>query len=152
MIWNRARLLLATLWVGSLWTIGYIVAPTLFSTLENRTLAGSIAGRLFRVEAWVSLVCGALLLLLVLRARDAFDDRQYKQLLLVIAGMLLCTLVSYFGIQPNMAELRATVDAAGAMTADVQGRFGQLHGISSGIYMLQSALGVALVLKLHYAK
>ena len=27
-----------TLWVGGLWTIGYVVAPTLFSTLADRQL------------------------------------------------------------------------------------------------------------------
>ena len=47
--------LLATVWCGSLWTIGYIVAPTLFAMLEDRQLAGSIAGRLFHAEAWIGL-------------------------------------------------------------------------------------------------
>ncbi len=56
------RTLLVTLWVGSLWAIGYLAAPTLFATLADRMLAGSIAGSLFRVEAWLSVVCGLLLL------------------------------------------------------------------------------------------
>ncbi|MCE2832533.1 MAG: DUF4149 domain-containing protein, partial [Oxalobacteraceae bacterium] len=46
------RVLLVTFWVGSLWTVGYLAAPTLFATLPDRALAGSIAGSLFRVEAW----------------------------------------------------------------------------------------------------
>ncbi|HEX7634207.1 MAG TPA: DUF4149 domain-containing protein, partial [Noviherbaspirillum sp.] len=50
----RARLLIATLWVGSLWTVGYLVAPTLFATLSDRALAGMIAGSIFRLEAWLS--------------------------------------------------------------------------------------------------
>ncbi len=152
MVANRARLLLATLWVGSLWTIGYIVAPTLFATLEDRALAGSIAGRLFRVEAWLSIVCGSLLLLLVMRAGQAFDARQRKHMLFVIVGMVLCALISHFGIQPYLAALRETAGAGGVMSADIQARFGQLHGISSGIYMVQSVLGVLLVLKLHHAR
>jgi MFS family permease len=152
MVATRARLLLATLWVGSLWTIGYIVAPTLFAILDDRTLAGAIAGRLFRTEAWLSIVCGALLLLLVVRAREAFDDRQRKHLLIVIAAMVLCALISQFGIQPSMAALRESVGAAGMTAEDIKARFGQLHAIASAVYMLQSVLGVVLVLKLYHAK
>ncbi|MEG2963340.1 MAG: DUF4149 domain-containing protein, partial [Janthinobacterium sp.] len=33
---TRLRILVATLWAGSLWTIGFIVAPTLFGTLSDR--------------------------------------------------------------------------------------------------------------------
>ena len=49
---NNAGLLagdriLLTLWVGSLWAIGYIAAPTLFATLEDRALAGTLAGAMF---------------------------------------------------------------------------------------------------------
>ncbi|MDP9109581.1 MAG: DUF4149 domain-containing protein, partial [Pseudomonadota bacterium] len=42
--------LLVVLWTGSLWTIGYLVAPTLFLTLPDSMLAGTIAARMFRVE------------------------------------------------------------------------------------------------------
>jgi hypothetical protein len=56
------RLLVTTLWAGSLWTVGYLVAPVLFSTLSDRVLAGSIAGSIFRIEAWLSVGCGVVLL------------------------------------------------------------------------------------------
>ena len=59
---SRLRILVATLWAGSLWTIGFVVAPTLFATLSDRVLAGNIAGSLFRVEAWLSIACAVLLL------------------------------------------------------------------------------------------
>ncbi|WP_233556213.1 DUF4149 domain-containing protein [Noviherbaspirillum sedimenti] len=146
------RAVLATLWVGSLWTIGYMVAPTLFATLEDRALAGTIAGRLFAIEAWVTVVCAVLLALLVARAGAAFDQRQRKQVLIVIGVMLLCTLVSHFGIQPYMAELRAAVAPGASMAGEIQARFGRLHGVSSAIYMVQSVLGLVLVLKLYQAK
>ena len=35
---------LLTLWVGGLWIIGYLVTPVLFKTLDNRQLAGELAG------------------------------------------------------------------------------------------------------------
>ncbi|HCY64599.1 MAG TPA: DUF4149 domain-containing protein [Oxalobacteraceae bacterium] len=152
MVATRARAVLATLWVGSLWTIGYIAAPTLFATLEDRTLAGMLAGRLFHIEAWISIVCALLLAVLVARSGGAFEARQRKQLLIVIGLMLLCTLISHFGIQPYMAELKAAVAPGMAMTGEIQARFGKLHGVSSAIYLAQSVLGLVLVLKLYQVK
>ncbi len=39
-----------TLWIGGLWVIGYLVAPTLFYTLSDRALAGSLAGKLLNAQ------------------------------------------------------------------------------------------------------
>ncbi len=152
MVAARLRAVLATLWVGSLWTIGYIVAPTLFATLEDRSLAGTLAGRMFHVEAWLTIVCAVLLAVLVARSGEAFEGRQRTHILIVIGVMLLFTLVSHFGIQPHMAELRAAAAAQGGMTGEIQASFGRLHGVSSAIYMFQSLLGLVLVLKLYQAK
>src|SRR4030067_236139 len=54
--------LLLTLWVGSLWAIGYIAVPVLFHALDDRQLAGNVAGRVFAVVYLVGLVAGPLLL------------------------------------------------------------------------------------------
>jgi len=43
-----------TLWVGGLWSIGYLVAPALFHSLgSDRQLAGQLAGQLFDLIGWV---------------------------------------------------------------------------------------------------
>ena len=131
---ERARLLITTAWVGSLWTVGYLVAPTLFSTLSDTALAGTIAGRLFYVEACFSVVCALLL--------SAFSLYQYKRLSWLVLGMLFCTLTGYFALHPFMADLRA----AGLTNPEIRWQFGMLHGISSGIYLMQSILGAMLVL------
>jgi hypothetical protein len=148
MIVVRARLLIATLWVGSLWTLGYLVAPTLFATLPDRILAGTIAGSLFRVEAWLALAC-ALLLTLLFGFRTADDNAPLRKTLLRLTlVMLLCTLIGYFGIQPFMASLREAAGPGGVMSSAVKTQFGILHGVASGIYLIQSLLGVGLILKL----
>jgi hypothetical protein len=146
-MWStRVRLLIATLWVGSLWTVGYVVAPVLFATLADRVLAGTIAGSLFRVEAWLSLACGLTFIGLNLAAFK--NDPGFKTSLYLALGMLLCTLVGYFGVQPFMAELRAAAGPMGVMESAARTQFGVLHGISSGIYLIQSLLGGALILKI----
>jgi hypothetical protein len=144
---TRARLLIVTLWVGSLWTVGYVVAPTLFATLSDRALAGSIAGGLFRIEAWLSVFCALVLLLSAQFPADDAGSGSRKIWFGLVLGMLTCTLVGYFGLQPFMAALREAAGPAGVMSSDARTQFGILHGIASGIYLIQSLLGVALVLK-----
>jgi hypothetical protein len=143
----RLRLLTATLWVGSLWTVGYLAAPVLFITLHDRVLAGTIAGSLFRVEAWLSLVCGAAFIVLAQMMRSRGETAAKTPLYLAL-GMLLCTLVGYFGLQPFMAALREAAGPAGVMESGAKVQFGVLHGVSSAIYLIQSLLGAALILKI----
>ena len=146
MLLARARLLVATLWAGSLWTVGYLAAPTLFATLSDRVLAGTIAASLFRIEAMLSLACGAALLLLLWLGKD-FSVARQRTLLLIIVAMVACTVASHFGLQPLMAELRAAAGPAGVMESAAKSRFGMLHGISSGIFLVQSLLAGWLIIK-----
>jgi hypothetical protein len=142
---ERVRVLIVTLWAGSLWTVGYLVAPILFATLSDRALAGTIAGSVFHVEAWLSVFCAAVLIVLWILAENNGGPVRKRFLWLVI-GMLACTLVGYFGLHPFMAALRETASADG-MDAAASTRFGILHGISSVFYLIQSLLAVVLVMK-----
>lgn len=141
----RLRIVLVTFWAGSLWTVGYVVAPVLFSTLADRTLAGTLAGAVFRTQAWISLACGAMLLALVWADKENLSR---SLLIKLVIGMLACTLIGYFGLQPSMAELRAiAAESGGIMDEAMRSRFGWLHGAASAIYLLQSLIAVGLVLK-----
>ncbi|MBA5686949.1 DUF4149 domain-containing protein [Duganella sp. LX47W] len=142
----RARLLVATAWAGSLWTVGYLAAPTLFGTLSDRVLAGTIAASLFHAEALLSIACAALLLLLLWLDKTGLLGARRTTLLLALV-MLACTLVSHFGLQPEMAALRAAAGPGGVMESAAKGRFGMLHGVSSSIYLFQSLLAAWLVVK-----
>jgi len=139
----RLRLLVVTLWAGSLWTVGYLVAPVLFATVPDRSLAGSIAGSLFRAQAWLSLACGLVLLLLVWLDKTPEIKRTTNVL---IIAMLVCVLVGYFGLQPFMAEIRAIAASNGGVMDEASlARFGLLHGVASIIYLVQSLLAAVLV-------
>jgi len=142
----RAARLIAVLWVGSLWTVGYLVAPTLFATLSDRVQAGTIAGSMFRVEAWLSIFC-AVVQIVLLRSRSS-ASRNGRRMQVLVLSMLAATLVSHFALQPLMASLREAAGPTGVMAPDVKMQFGILHGISSAIYLLESVLGVALLLAL----
>ncbi len=146
----RARLLIATFWVGTLWAVGFVVAPTLFSTLSDRALAGTIAGSLFNIVAWLSIFCAAALLALLFQASRSEQNKPSRGLFYLILGMVACTLIGYFGLQPHMAELRLVLHSItdAGVIADAKKQFGILHGLSTGIYVLQSLLGAALIVKL----
>jgi len=128
---HRASLLLTTAWVGSNWTVGYLVAPTLFKTLPDPVLAGTIAGHLFSVEAWFSVFCALTLIGISLYQRQKPSG--------LVLGMLVCVISGYFVLHPVMANLRD-------MGLSNQVQFRVLHGIASGIYLMQSILGAMLVI------
>jgi hypothetical protein len=145
--WHGTRLLIACVWAGSLWTVGYLVAPTLFATLADRVLAGTIAASVFRVQAWVSIACAVLLAGLLLVKSGDMDAKRRLLLLRLVAGMMICTLLVHFGLQPIMAALRAAAPG-GVMIGAARTQFGMLHGGASVIYLVQSLMAVVLVLKM----
>jgi hypothetical protein len=143
----RARLLVAVFWAGSLWTIGYLVAPTLFATLHDSALAGTIVGGLLKNEAWVSIICAAILFVLVSTARS-LDTVQKRRLNIVIGVMVACALAIYLGVQPAMAALK---EAAGAMPmrqSPQWTQFAVLHGVSQLLYVVESVLAAVLVVRM----
>jgi len=133
-----------TLWVGGLWVIGYLVAPTLFATLSNdRQTAGLLAGRLFESMGWVGLACAVYLLLFVLLRVGTTALRRWNFWLLVL--MLLLTAVSQFGVQPLLAQLKADALPREVMESVLRNRFAAWHGVSSILYLVQTLLGLLLV-------
>ena len=133
-------LIAITLWVGGLWAIGYIAAPVLFANLGDRQLAGLVAGKLFALVGWVGLGCAAYLLLFVLMRSGTGFFKSAVFWLVLLMGLL--TVVSQFGIQPLMAQLKADALPREVMESVLRDRFAAWHGISSILYLLQSLLGL----------
>lgn len=136
-------LIAITLWVGGMWAIGYLVAPVLFAHLGDRQLAGAMAGRLFALIGWVGLGSAFYLLgFLLLRHRMQALRRAVFWLVVV---MVLLVAASQFGIQPLMAQLKADALPREVMESMLRDRFATWHGISSMLYLVQSLLGLWLV-------
>jgi hypothetical protein len=143
---TRIRLLVAALWAGSLWTIGYVVAPTLFLSLHDNVQAGTIVGFLLRSEAWLAIACAIIVYLLV--RFSTIEPAHKRTLILVIVAMLACALVIFTGLQPAMAKLKEAAGAAG-LAGTPQGRqFGILHGVSQLVYLVESVLAGVLLVKM----
>jgi len=132
-----------TLWIGGLWVIGYLVAPTLFYTLSDRALAGSLAGKLFTLIAYVG-IGGAIYVMLFRIAR--FGGACFKQAIFwIVMIMLLLTLAGEFGVQPILASLKHQALPKEAVESVFRDRFAAWHGVASVLYVIQSVLGVLLV-------
>lgn len=131
------------LWAGGMWAIGYIAAPVLFSSLGDRQLAGIVAGKLFAIIGWVGMGSAAYLLIFLLSrwGRHFLKSSVFWLVFL----MLLMSAASQFGIQPLMAQLKADALPREVMESVLRDRFAAWHGISSILYLMQSMLGLWLV-------
>jgi len=132
-----------TLWIGGLWAIGYIVAPALFYTLTDRALAGSLAGKLFTLIAYIGIGCAAYLLLFRL---VRFGGACFKHgIFWIVLIMLLLTIAGEFAVQPLLASLKHQALPKEAMESVFRDRFMAWHGVASILYLIQSVLGLLLV-------
>jgi hypothetical protein len=119
-------------WAGSLWCICGVVAPTLFALLEDRSLAGRLAGRFFDLATLIGVISAAVVIAPTL-GRYVMPGRYTRWLVLITAGL---PVLSKLALSPFMEQARV----AGNMA-----RFGALHGAAAGLFMLACATALGLV-------
>ncbi len=135
----RLQALLAALWGGFLLCIAFVATPSAFAVLE-RAQAGAFVGRVFAIEAQVSLALGLVLLMIERRiARDAAEaggaSSQFSARLLLPVVALFCTIAGYYGLQPMMAGAKAGQGVAS---------FAALHGLSLAFFGVKGLVVMAL--------
>lgn len=132
-----------TLWVGGMWVIGFIVAPLLFARVPDRTLAAIVAGELFALVAFIGIACAAYLLVFrVVRFGTGCLTQGFFWVALL---MLALTVAGAFGVQPVMESLRVQGWPREVLESVLRDRFLPWHGVASALYVIQSLLGVVLV-------
>ncbi len=127
--------ILLTIWIGALWTIGFLVTPTLFGILEDRHMAGMLAGKMFTAVSYIGLFSGLVLLLSEFRRSESFQSNKRVWLLIL---MLILVVIGEFLIQPQMAALKQAGLSVGP-------EFDRLHGIATVLYMLNCLFGLVLL-------
>jgi len=131
-----ARGVVLSLWAGSLWTVGYLAAPTLFAVLDDRRLAGEIAGRMFYAETWLSLICAALILLPEFIGNLRRAIFRLDNILVIVCVVLLVG--AEWGVRPLMDASRL---ADGGTGPD----FAMWHGVAAGMYLCASIVALVLL-------
>ena len=142
----RISLLVVTLWVGALWMTG-IAAYTLFQHLADKQLAGSLAGHLFNVVSVIGLASAIWLMIARLLSHGTGALKQ--SFFWIVFFMLLLVLAGHFGIQPLLAQLKASALPQDVMQSVFANRFKTWHGVASVAYLIECVLGMFLVLKMH---
>ncbi|MFV2059922.1 MAG: DUF4149 domain-containing protein [Gammaproteobacteria bacterium] len=139
-MYNISERILLTIWIGGMWAVGYIVAPTLFALLDDRALAGSIAGRLFSIMSFVGIFCSVTLLAgqFVQFGKNCISKMHWQSWVLIT--MLIIILIGQFILQPMMSEMREA-----GLVGEAAKNFGRLHGVSSVLFLINSLGGLVLV-------
>ena len=133
---QRFQSWLAAVWAGIMFAVGGLAAPSLFMVLE-RELAGKAAGRIFTLEAKLSL--GLAMVLFMIERRRTRDQMEAGEAgsamtgnLLFILGALFLAIFGEFVMHPMIEAAKA-----GQVTPL---SFGALHGVSSVLYWLRAVL------------
>ena len=135
---------LAGIWAGVIIAVGAVAAPTLFATLE-RQVAGQGAGRIFGVEARLSLAFAVILF--VIERRRVRDLLEGGAKISVVSPNLLLTLSALFLTIFGEFALHPMIEAAKAWQATLLS-FGALHGVSAALYWLKAVLVAILAWRL----
>lgn len=141
---SRLNLIVITLWVGALWTTG-LSAYVLFDSLQDKQLAGSLAGKLFTVVSYIGMASG--FYLLIQRLLDYGTGALKQGFFWAVFVMLLLVIAGHFGVQPILAQLKADAMPSDVMHSIFAERFGKWHGVASVAYLVECLLGFVLVLK-----
>ncbi len=141
--WDGLAGVSLVLWIGGMWAIGYVAAPVLFTSLDDKQLAGMLAGKLFGVAAWIGIAAATYLL--IYRVVREGSNALKTLFFWVVAVMLILTLAGHFGIQPIMQSLKNQAMPLAVMQSVFADRFARWHGVSSILYLIQSTLGLLLV-------
>ena len=135
---QRVFSLLSGILFGALLSVGFLVTPTLFNVLDDKQVAGMIAGEVFKNTSFFSLVASVFLLiyanLLVKR-----DLNHYKLIRWLLLSCICLTLIGTFVVQPMMVELRelALNQGAPVMQSPQAKSFGRLHQLSSALFTIE---------------
>jgi len=132
-------------WVGGLITVGFLVVPLLFSTLGDRQVAGFVAASLFKIQAYIGVFISTFLMVMAnYLVRHGLN--QFRSIRWILLGMLACAVAAAFILIPWMNSLRDQALYLGLSVRESNNGvlFSRLHGVSSGIYMIEVALGLVL--------
>src|SRR5262249_11789044 len=94
-------LLALVVWIGGIIFFSFVVAPTVFSVLPTRALAGAVVNRSLTTLHWMGLASGFVFLVCSLLYWKRFHLAH-----LLIAVMMALTAASQFIVTPKMERLR----------------------------------------------
>jgi hypothetical protein len=142
-------LLSLIVWLGGLIFFSFVLAPTVFSVLPTRHLAGSVVSRSLTALHWIGIVSGIAFLItsMLYSGFHAGSAQPFAPRHILLYIMMGLTLTSQFGITPKMATLRASMPEIDSMAATdpVRVQFNSLHAWSTRLEGGVLLLGLVVV-------
>ena len=142
-------LLSLVVWLGGLIFFAFVLAPTVFTILPTRHLAGNVVARSLSSLHWIGIICAIVFLVSsILHSQIAKGTlRLFAARHVLIVLMLLLTLISQFGIMPRMDVLRASVGEIDSVPPNnpVRMQFDALHVWSTRVEGGVLLLGLVVV-------
>jgi len=142
------KFLALALWIGSIFFFAAVVAPTLFSVLPTRNLAGIVVSHSLSSLHWIGIVCGLVFLICsVLLALIEGGPTPFHRRDLLLVVMLLITLGTHFGIERRMNSLKAEMGVIDTISQDDSRRvqFNRLHKWSTKLEGSVFLFGIVLL-------
>jgi uncharacterized membrane protein len=142
-------LLSLVVWIGGIIFFAAVVAPTVFSVLPTRHLAGQVVSRSLNALHWMGLCSGLVYLgssIWYSRMESGFAHPFATRNVLVML-MIVLTLISVFVISSKMLSLRADIGVIDEVGQSDPRRveFNALHRWSTRLEVGVLAIGIAVL-------
>jgi uncharacterized membrane protein len=144
-----------TVWLGGMVVLGAIAAPATFQVLEardgggGRAAAGEVFGEVLRMFHLLSYAAAAVMLVsLLAMAMLGPRPHPFKPRVLLVAGMLAIALYSGIPLTRQIQRVQAQIGVPVSQLAAEDPRratFGRLHGVSTGLMLVNILGGLALL-------
>ncbi|HZE26497.1 MAG TPA: DUF4149 domain-containing protein [Terriglobales bacterium] len=133
-------------WIGGIVFLSFVEAPTAFSVLPSRHMAGTVVGHSLGILHWMGLFAGVVFLgsSMLLSSLNTGSAQPVAARHILVCAMLLLTVVSQFGVSPKMTALRASFGDIDSVPADNPARvqFDSLHVWSVRLEVAVLVLGL----------
>lgn len=126
-----------------MWAIGFIAVVVLFKNLEDRKLAGELAGHMFTAINLVGIFCTVSIILMLLVQYGGALLKNWRVWLLLACLLIITT--SQFVIRPNMEALKSSRNQNQITEVEFQNQFQPYHKLSSTLYTVTCLMGLALL-------
>jgi hypothetical protein len=133
-----------TFWVGGTLTVGIVIIPLLFKTLDEITAAG-LAGQILNINAYIGIVSLVLALLDVcFQARLSLLKSRKFWYIVTMESLLI---VNYFAIFPIIVELRTKLADVANHVIQHTSEFSFWHSVSAIMFLIICILGTLYIVE-----
>src|SRR5262249_327958 len=142
-------LLCLVVWIGGIIFFAAAVAPTVFSVLPTRQLAGQVVSRSLSILHWMGIASGIVFLIASMSYSrlDVGFAQPFAFRNLIVVLMIALTLISMFVISTKMLALRDSMVVIDNIPQDDPRRvhFNELHHWSTRLEVAVLAMGIVVL-------